>query len=103
MLSDFMKRALRREVTAQLVQARRELRKQEQRLARLKYEWGIAKRMRSQARNEEEREKWRVQCDAHMGLILQQESVVEEIQASIDRHQTRLAELDAQLTGEAKQ
>ncbi len=91
-----------RQMTERLAEARRELREQEQTLAQLKYEWGIAKRLRSQARSEDEREKWRIQSDACMGLVLQQESVVEEIKDTINQHQARLAELDAHLSSEAK-
>lgn len=100
MLSEFMKSALRRQLADQLTRERRHLRDQEQRLARLKYEWGIAKRLRYQANTEDEREKWRVQSDAYMGLVLQQESVLEEIRESIGRRESRLAELDKEATGE---
>lgn len=102
MPSDSIKRAVQ-QVTERLAEARRELREQEQTLARLKYEWGIAKRLRSQARSEDEREKWRVQSDACMGLVLQQESVIKEIKETINQHQARLAELDAQLSSEARE
>lgn len=102
MPSDSIKRAVQ-QVTERLAEARRELREQEQTLARLKYEWGIAKRLRSQARSEDEREKWRVQSDACMGLVLQQESVIEEIKEIINQHQARLAELDARLSSEARE
>jgi hypothetical protein len=88
-------------VQKQLIEARRQLRQQENRLAQLKYEWNIAKRLRNQAHSEEEREKWRVQSDAYMGLVMQQESVIEENMARIDRHQLELAELDAAIPGGA--
>jgi hypothetical protein len=97
-----MKRSLRSELTEQLIEARRQLKDQEQRLARLKYEWGIAKRLRHQARTEDEREKWRVQSDAYMGQVLQQESVIDEIKESIDNHRAKLAELDTSLNTEAE-
>lgn len=102
MLSDLMKRSLRRQLTQQLTETRRRLKDQEQRLARLRYEWGIAKRLRSQSRSEDEREKWRVQSDVYMGLVMQQESSIKEIRESIERYQLQLAELDAALTGETK-
>jgi RNA processing factor Prp31 len=102
MPSDSIKRVVQ-QVTERLAETRRELREQEQTLARLKYEWGIAKRLRSQARSEDEREKWRVQSDACMGLVLQQESVIKEIKETINQHQARLAELDAQLSSEARE
>lgn len=104
MLSDFMKESIRRQLTEQLIEARRHLREQEKRLAQLKYEWNIAKRLRHQAPNEDEREKWRVQSDAYLGLVLQQEEVMHQIKESIDRHQSQLTELDAdaQLPDEAE-
>lgn len=89
-----------RELAERLTEARRELREHEQRLAQLKYEWGIAKRLRSQARSEDEREKWSVQSDVCMGLILQQESAIEEIQARIDRHRQEMTELKDRLAGD---
>jgi len=103
MFGDFMRQTLRRELIEQLTAARRQLREQEQRLARLKYEWNIAKRLRSQAHSEDEREKWRVQSDVYMGLVVQQESAVKETQEHIDRHQTMLAKLDAPTVGETGQ
>jgi hypothetical protein len=103
MLNDFTQRTKRRELAERLAEARRELREQEQTLARLKYEWGIAKRLRSLARSEDEREKWHVQSDVCMGLILQQESVIAEIQESVKLRQKRLAELDSQSSGDAEQ
>ena len=96
MFSDFMKDSLRSQVTEQLTEARRQLREQEKRLAQLRYEWNIAKRLRHQAHSEDEREKWGVQSDAYMGLVLQQEGVIQEIQANIDRHRSRLDELDTE-------
>jgi hypothetical protein len=87
-------------VADQLAEARRQLREQEQTLARLNYEWGISKRLRTQAPSEDEREKWRVQSDVYMGLVLQQESVIEEIKESIDNHRAKLTELDTQLPDE---
>jgi hypothetical protein len=86
----------------QLADARRQLKAEERRLAQLKYEWYIAKRLRNQARSEEEREKWRVQSDAYLGLVMQQEGVIEEINARIDRHRSTLAELDQGVAGEAR-
>lgn len=86
--------AKRRQVTEKLSQISRELREQEQALAQLKYEWNIAKRMRNQARHEEEREKWQVQSEAYMGMILQQESTIEELKASLSDYRTQLTELD---------
>jgi hypothetical protein len=88
------KNSLRHHLVEQLTKERRHLRDQEQRLARLKYEWSIAKRLSHQANSEDEREKWRVQCDAFMGLVLQQEVTIAQIYESIDHYQTRLAELD---------
>jgi hypothetical protein len=84
----------RREIVERLAQARREQKEQEYRLAQLKYEWGIAKRMRNQARSEDEREKWRVQSDVCMGLILQQESLITEIKENIEHYRSMLAELN---------
>ncbi len=103
MLSDFMKRSLRHEIVEQLTEARRQLRDQEQLLARLKYEWSIARRLRNQARSEDEREKWHVQSDAYMGLVMQQESIIAELEESIDLHQSRLAELGPPLAEEEDQ
>jgi hypothetical protein len=97
MVSDFMPNSLRHRLIDQLTRDRRHLRDQEQRLARLKYEWSIAKRLRHQASSEDEREKWRVQCDAYMGLVLQQESLIEEIKESIDHCQSRLRELGGRM------
>ena len=93
-MSDSEKRTTRREIAENLAEARRELREQEQTLARLKYEWSIAKRLRRKARSEEEREKWHVQSDAYMGMVLQQESAIEEIKESIHCHQVKLSELE---------
>lgn len=95
MYSDTMQQSLRGELHGKLVKARRQLKKQEKRLAQLNYEWSIAKRLRNQAHSEDEREKWRVQSDAYLGLVMQQESVIEEIKERIDRHRSSLAELDA--------
>jgi len=103
MLSDFMRQTLRHEIAEQLITARRHLREQEQRLARLKYEWNIARRLRSQARTEDEREKWRVQSDVYLNLVLQQESIVQEAQTYVEHHEARLAELDVHFVGEAAQ
>lgn len=103
MLSDFMRQTLRHEIAEQLTAARRHLREQEQRLARLEYEWNIAKRLRSQARTEDEREKWRVQSDVYLSLVLQQESLVKEAQTYVEHHEARLAELDIHLVGETAQ
>lgn len=99
MPDDLTQGVLRRELVERLAQARRERKEQEQRLAQLKYEWGIAKRMRNQARSEDERERWRVQSDVYLGLILQQESVIAEIEASIERYRNELAELEDQVNG----
>ena len=57
MLSDSKGSTVIQDLEAQLTKARRDLRVQEQRLAQLKYEWGIAKRLRTRAHNEDEREK----------------------------------------------
>jgi hypothetical protein len=100
MLSEGMDRSLRGDLREQLLNALRQLKEQEQRLAQLNYEWGIAKRLRHQAHSEEEREQWRVQSDAYLGLVMQQEGVIEEIKASIDDHRSRLAELDTQEIGQ---
>jgi hypothetical protein len=91
----------RRGVQKQLIEARRQLKQQENRLAQLTYEWNIAKRLRNQAHSEEEREKWHVQSDAYMGLVMQQESDIEEMMARIDRYQLELAELDTAIPGGA--
>ncbi len=103
MLSDFMRETLRQEIAEQLTTARRQLREQEQRLARLRFEWNIARRMRSQARTEDEREKWRVQSDAYLNMVLQQENVIQETQTYVEHHQARLVELDTCSTDEAVQ
>ena len=94
MSSNSEKRATRHEIAEKLTEARRELREQEQTLARLKYEWSIAKRLRRKAHNEEEREQWHVQSDAYMGMVLQQESAIEETKESIRCHQVKLSELE---------
>ena len=100
-MNDTIQEPPRRGVQKQLIEARRQLKDQENRLAQLTYEWNIAKRLRKQAHSEEEREKWRVQSDAYMGLVMQQESAIEEIMARIDRYQLELAALDAQIPGGA--
>jgi hypothetical protein len=100
---DHTEHAARDQVAEQLAKARRQLREQEQTLARLNYEWGISKRLRTQAPSEDEREQWRIQSDVYMGLVLQQETVIEEIKESIERHRTRLTELDTQLSDETDQ
>jgi hypothetical protein len=100
MVSECIKSALHQDYHEQLIQARRELRGQENRLAQLKYEWAIAKRLRTQAPNEDEREKWRVQSDAYMALVLQQESVIDEIKEDIERHRSRLAAMEGLDTSE---
>jgi hypothetical protein len=102
MLSDTDYNTARRDLEAQLTKARRDLREQEQRLAQLKYEWGIAKRLRTRAPNEDEREKWRVQCDAYLGLVMQQEGIVEGIKEWIGDQQSRLADMNAPLPENAK-
>jgi hypothetical protein len=101
MMNEFKKTSLRQNLEEQLAKARRELRTQEQRLAHLKYEWGIAKRLRTQAPTEDEREKWYVQSDAYLGLVMQQENFIEQIQENIDRHRCLLTELDAQMAHRA--
>ena len=98
---DSSKDTIRRQAAERLAHARRELREHEQTLAQLNYEWGIAKRMRSKARNEDEREKWRIQSDAYMGLVLQQESIIGELKETIDEHEKRLSDLDCQSVSEA--
>lgn len=97
MFSEIMKESLRGDLKGKLAKARRQLKEQEKRLAQLNYEWNIAKRLRNQAHSEEEREKWRVQSDAYLGLVMQQETNIEEIKECIDRHRSSLAELDAHL------
>ena len=97
---DSSKDTLRHQAAEQLAYARRELREHEQTLAQLNYEWGIAKRMRSQARSEDEREKWRIQSDAYMGLVLQQEGIIGELKGTISEHQKRLSDLDCQSASE---
>jgi hypothetical protein len=94
-LSDFMKRSLRAQLKEQITAARRQLREQEKRLARLKFEWNIAKRMGGQARSEDEREQWRAQSDAYLGLVLKQEDIIKEIQQDINRHKSQLDDLKA--------
>lgn len=103
MFSDIRKHPLRRGLEEQLVEARRQLKEQENRLAQLKYEWNIAKRLRNQANSEEEREKWRIQSDAYLGLVMRQESVIGEIRERIDRHRSKLAELDTPEIGDVRQ
>jgi hypothetical protein len=99
MLSNTMDQSLRRDLKGKLVKARRQLKEQEKRLAQLNYEWSIAKRLRNQAHSEDEREKWRVQSDAYLGLVMQQEGVIEEIKERIDSHRSSLAELDTYVGG----
>ena len=103
MLSNQMKSPVRRQLAEDLAKARRQLREQEQRLAQLNYEWNIAKRLRNQAHTEDEREKWRVQSDAYMGMVVQQEELIEETRGIVARRQSTLAELDNPLTGEVEQ
>ena len=102
MLNNQMKSPLRHQLTEELAKARRQLREQEQRLAHLNYEWSIAKRLRNQAHTEEEREKWRVQSDACMGMVMQQEASIDEIREAVARRQSKLAELDNALTGDVE-
>jgi hypothetical protein len=102
MLSDSEYSTARRDLEAQLTKARRDLREQQQRLAQLKYEWGIAKRLRTRAPNEDEREKWRVQSDAYLGLVMQQEGVIEGIKAWIGDQQSRLADMSTPVAENAK-
>ncbi len=100
MTTDPVKEKVRRQVAERLTQARRELRNEEQRLAQLKYEWGIAKRLRDKAGSEEEREMWRVQSDVYMGLVLQQENEIEEVEQQIALHKAMLLEVDSDLATE---
>ena len=102
MLNNQMKSPLRHQLTEELAKARRQLREQEQRLAHLNYEWSIAKRLRNQAHTEDEREKWRVQSDAYMGMVMQQEASIDEIREAVARRQSKLAELDNALTGDVE-
>lgn len=102
MPSNQMKSSLRCELAKDLAKARRQLREQEQRLAQLNYEWNISKRLRNQAHTEDEREKWRVQSDAYMGMVVQQEELVEEIKGTVARRQSTLADLDNPLTGKVE-
>ncbi len=95
MHNNFEKQPERRQVYEQLIQARRELYQQEQTLAKIKYEWSIAKRLRRQARDKDEREQWRVQSDVHLGLVMQQERIVRELEERINSHQRMLDEIDA--------
>ena len=97
MPSNFEKQTERRQVYEQLIQARRELYQQEQTLAKLKYEWNIAKRLRYQARSKDEREQWRVQSDVHLGLVMQQERTVQELEEKVNFHQETLDAIDAAL------
>lgn len=85
----------RHELVERLAQARRQLRDEEQKLAQLRYEWNIARRLRNQAHSEEEREKWRIQSDVYMKLVVEQEGVVAEARARVNRRQAQLTELDA--------
>lgn len=91
------KQAKRRQAYEQLIQARRELYQQEQTLAKLKYEWNIAKRLSRQARDQDEREQWRVQSDVHLGLVMQQERIVQELGEKVNSRQEALNEIDAAL------
>ena len=102
MLSDSEESTVRRNLEAQLTKARRDLRDHEQRLAQLKYEWGIAKRLRTQAPNEDEREKWRVQSDAYLGLVMQQEGLIEGLKETIGNQQSRLINLSTPVAENAK-
>jgi len=102
MLSDSVDHTGYPDLEMQLTKARRDLREHEQRLAQLKYEWGIAKRLRTQAPNEDEREKWRVQSDAYLGLVMQQEGVIEEIRSFIGDHESRLTNSNTAVAGKAK-
>jgi hypothetical protein len=95
MPSNEMNSPLRRQLAEDLAKARRQLREQEQRLAQLNYEWSIAKRLRKQAHTEDEREKWRVQSEAYLGMVMQQEEIIEEIRETVARRQSTLAELDS--------
>lgn len=98
---DPVKIRVRREVAERLTQARRELRNEELRLAQLKYEWGIAKRLKDKAGSEEERQMWRVQSDVYMGMVLQQENAIEAVKQQIAVHKAMLLEVDSDLaTGE---
>ena len=103
MPGDRIMHATRHQVAERIAKARRQLREQEQTLARLNYEWGIAKRLRSQAATEDEREKWRVQSDVYMGLVLQQESTIKELKESINHDRAKLTELDTPMANEAQQ
>ena len=85
------------QVSEQLVQTRRELRKQKQKLAQLKYEWAIAKRRRKQSHSEDEREQWRIQSDVHMGLVLQQENIVKELEEKVSLYQSTRNKIDTDL------
>ena len=102
MFNDSEYSTARRDIEAQLTKARRDLREQEHRLAQLKYEWGIAKRLRTRASNEDEREKWRVQSDAYLGLVMQQEGVIEGIKEWIGDHQSRLSNMNTPVPENAK-
>ena len=102
MLGDSEYSTARRDLEAQLTKARRDLREQEKRLAQLKYEWGIAKRLRTRAPNEDEREKWRVQSDAYLGLVMQQEGVIEDIKEWIGDQQSRLADTNTPIPENVK-
>jgi hypothetical protein len=97
MQGNFEKQAERSQIYAQLIQARRELYQQEQTLAKLNYEWNIAKRLRYQAHDQDEREQWRVQSDVHLGLVVQQERIVQELAERVNFHQEMLGKIDADL------
>jgi len=94
---DPVKMKVRREVAERLTQARRELRNEELRLAQLKYEWGIAKRLKDKAGSEEERQMWRVHSDVYMGMVLQQENAIEAVKQQIAVHKAMLLEVDSDL------
>ena len=55
-----------------------------------------------QAHSEDEREKWRVQSEAYLGMVMQQEEIIEESRAIVARRQSTLDELDNPLTGKAE-
>lgn len=94
------KRQVRNEVQERLKQAHRELRVEEQRLAQLKYEWGVAKRLRDKAGSEEEREMWRIQSDVYMGMVVQQETTIDVVEQQIAIRKAMLDEMDTDLANE---
>ncbi len=90
-------REVRQDLRQRLMEAHRRLREEEKALGRLKYQWALARRLRDRANSEEERELWRVQSDVYMGMVMQQEQAIAELQEKITIHRTMLAEVEADI------